>query len=341
MPAAVPVLVSPPAPEYNHAACVEHFLTAFNQLNTQNNPNYPALRENMLVSLKYLLVSLQRARYQLGVKPALQALTAMLNYDKQQVKHPIYALPMVDLTPYLRLLDRAPLAQLLTDVKQPERLLQQLQHTRRIQYQQQQAWEQEVAQRLLAKRPAGFVDLRNQGQQAVSWVYDHSLLGLGGAFALWVGNGLIANPALSDFARPAGRLIQQMTHYMVFWLTYSPETAARIAERTRQCFNQNNVLILFKLVGISIALYYTYTAGLMSFIRVLLVNQLAHRASQYFSEGIIDDNLAVIHQRRLPYGIQLTPSAGFRLGMLSLAVAEAAYWQKVDPCWLAIGGVEW
>ena len=331
----VPIAIAPkltePLVSVSKEQLVKEFLDAYQLIKPQ--PIFSELQENMVVTLKHLLLMIERSRYRLTEKPSRQELGRMFKHD-QGAKQRIYALPMDDLSPHLVLLDEKPLTQLQQHVANPETLLTQLKGARAAQYKIFKTWEDKALQQRRATAP----DLQLYAEDLKNYIVQHSLIGLGSEFFFWLGQLLRMRPDVNQVAGLMKQGLGKTSQSIAFYLTGSNDRALEISEATSAWLTEHNALSLCRWMGFTLGLYYTYSAGLMSLMRLLMVGQLTQLAYHRFSGPIVDDEKALIRQRELPYGMRLSPSAYFRIMMVIFAGIETVYRQDLGPCIGTLGG---
>jgi hypothetical protein len=218
-------------------------------------------------------------------------------------------------------------------VSDPEKLLHIAKQTKTVHHSKIIEWEVDLQKQIIAKEKIEKTNLHfilEQVKKISEVSYQQSLVGFGGELGSLLGNTLSSNKMMQMTASYLKRIVLQCIKWFVFSLTFSQEKAERVSVNIADWLNENNLLVLFKNAGVLLGVYYTYSAGLMNLIRLLIMNQVALQTSQYMSS---------VSKRALPFDINPTANNCFRIMIIVCALLETLYSKNAAPCIRALSGL--
>ncbi|MCX7120783.1 MAG: hypothetical protein NTZ67_03270 [Gammaproteobacteria bacterium] len=304
---------------------IQDLQATFDALRKIDPAHYISIKENLYVTLLYAAVIDQRNKTCVTENSTSDALTEMLQQDKKSRCH-FYRLPKDDLTACLQLLNLEALQKLLDLSVNPNELSQQLKNMRETRYQQLILWEIQIQKLIIARKKAGFPYFKMKTKELGGFIYQYSLIGMGGEFSLLLGTVLTRKPAAHIAAIYFKKIFLRCIQCAVFRATTSQEKAEYVAVFISQYLTERNTLILFKTTGILVGFFYTYYSGMMSLLRLLSMNLVAC----HLSEGVIDDLNARVVNYALPF--DPTYTFCFRMMIMMSALLETIYVKSARPC---------
>ena len=306
---------------------------AFNSLEETHSAQ---IRENLYIFLLYDLLINERHKMSVTENSTPDALKEMLHQDEKN-RRALYSLPRDDLTFLLKKQNTDALKKLLELIKNPAFLLEQLKTMRETNYKNLIHWEAHIKNLIIIREKSGLPYFKKQSKELGWFVYQYSLVGLSEELASLFFIVLTRKPSVQTVAAYFKQKILQGI-YVAFYATTSPEKAKRAHQFIAQCLTEGNTLILFKMVGFLVGIFYTYLAGLMSLFRLLTLNIVALKASQHLSSSIIDDiNARVTNYYALPF--DPTYTFCFRTLIMASVLAETLHIQSTAPFIQALSSI--
>lgn len=321
-------------PPLDKETAMTQLLEKLNQLK-ENCDFYSQIEENLRIGLLYTFITNERNKYPVTEDTTSDELKEILQQD-ENMRRKFYN-SQNDLQSYLAPLDVIALQKLFELSANPTNLLQQLKTTRNTHYQNLIHWEIQIQKLIIARAENWLPYVEKKTKALGHFIYNHSLIGLGGEFTSLTSHVLAAQPSMQSAATYLKQILLQCIQYVVFYATASQEKAERAAASVADWLTEHNLLVLFKYAGILIGIYYTYFAGAVSLIRLLTMNLVALKASQHLSAGVVDDLNARVVNYALPF--DPTYTFCFRVMIMMSALLETLYAKSAAPCVRALSAL--